>query len=306
MTTLTTVNGAAASDFAFGAMQFGGKADDAQSAAMYDACRAAGITHFDTACNYTDGNSERILGALIKADRDDLLIATKAGYDGGASAANMQAHFDGSRARLGLEMVDVLYLHRFDPDTPLEETMAFFARLKEQGAIRYVGLSNFAAWQVMKAQAIGPRVDLFQPMYNLVKRQVEVEILPMCADQGITVCPYSPLGGGLLTGKYGDGAQGRITENSQYSARYGPAWMHDTARALAALAAEVGVSPATLAVAWVAANPYGPVPILSASSAEQLTPSLDAIGFDMPRDLYDRISALSRQPPPATDRIEEV
>lgn len=307
MTDLTSPNGTPASRFAFGAMQFGGNASEADARAMYDACRDAGITHFDTAFSYNDGASERILGGLIGVDRDSLLIATKAGYDGGAGAANMQAHFDESRRRLGLEMVDVLYLHRFDPATPLQETMGFFALQLEQGTIRYVGLSNFAAWQVMKAQAIGPRVDILQPMYNLVKRQVEVEILPMCADQGITVAPYSPLGGGLLTGKYTQaGAGGRIVDNSDYNARYGPEWMHDTAAALAALGAELGVSPATLAVAWAAAHPTGPVPIISARNIAQLGPSLDAMGFEMDAEVYQRVSALSRQPPLATDRIEEV
>ncbi len=306
MTHLTTPDGTPASGFAFGTMQFGGKADEADARAMFDACRAAGINHFDTACNYNGGESERILGGLVQEERDSLLIATKAGYDGGAGKANMQAHFDASRRRLGLEMVDVLYLHRFDPETPLEETMVFFAGLKEQEAIRYVGLSNFASWQVMKAQAIGPRVDIFQPMYNLVKRQVEVEILPMCADQGITVAPYSPLGGGLLTGKYAKGAAGgRIEENDQYNVRYGPEWMHETAAALADLGAELGVSPATLAVAWVKAHETGPVPIISARNAEQLAPSLAAVTYSLSPDLYARISTLGRQPPPATDRIEE-
>lgn len=222
----------------------------------------------------------------------------------------MRAQFDTSRRRLGLDMVDVLYLHRFDPDTDLRETMEFFAGQRQAGAIRYVGLSNFAAWQVMKAQAIGQEfgigVDILQPMYNLVKRQAEVEILPMCADQGILAAPYSPLGGGLLTGKYtGGGAGGRLIDNRAYEARYGPGWMHRTAEDLAGLAAGMGVSPATLAVAWVAANPFAPSPIISARSAGQLEPSLAAIGFDMSAELYAQISALGQTPPPATDRLEE-
>ncbi|MEX0284023.1 MAG: aldo/keto reductase [Paracoccaceae bacterium] len=306
MTALTTPDGTAASRFAFGTMQFGGNADEADSRAMFDACRAVGINHFDTATSYTGGRSEEILGQLIKDERDSLLIATKVGYHGGANAENMQKQFDASRSRLGLDVVDVLYLHRFDSDTPLEHTMEVFAGLKGSGAIRYIGLSNFAAWQVMKAQAIGPRVDILQPMYNLVKRQVEVEILPMAADQEITVAPYSPLGGGLLTGKYASGkTEGRLIENTYYNARYGVDWMHDTAAELAQLGEEIGVSPATLAVAWVAAHPTGPVPIISARNLAQLQPSLDAIAFDMNPALYDQITGLSMQPPPATDRIEE-
>lgn len=306
---LTSPGGTPASRFAFGTMQFGGRADAHQPARMYDACRAAGITHFDTAWVYTDGRSEEILGRLIRAERDQLLIATKAGYTGGAGAANIRAQLDESRRRLGLDMVDVLYLHRFDPHTSLQETMDCFAALKDAGTIRYAGLSNFAAWQVMKAQmagaASGIQVDILQPMYSLVKRQAEVEILPMCADQGITAATYSPLGGGLLTGKYAAGGSGRLSEDDGYRTRYGRPFMHEAAQRLAELAAERGSDPATLAVAWAAAHPAQPVPIISARTAEQLQPSLAALDFPMDAALYQAIETLSPRPAPATDRLEE-
>ncbi len=306
--TLTTQTGAAARG-AFGTMQFGGRADPDDSRAMFDSCRAAGITHFDTAHVYTDGNAETLLGQMIRDQRDNLLIATKAGYSGGAGAANIEAQFDISRSRLGLDMVDLLYLHRFDPNTELAQTLDCFARLKQAGKIRYVGLSNFAAWQVMKAVRVAAQFDLtidaLQPMYNLVKRQAEVEILPMCADQGIAVFAYSPLGGGLLTGKYAHGGAGRLAEDARYASRYGADWMADTATRFADLATGIGADPATLAVAWVAASPYAPTPIISARNRQQLTPSLAAQDFVMPPDLYARITALSVTPPPATDRLEE-
>lgn len=307
---LTTPDLTPASRFAFGCMQFGGRADADQSAAMYAACREAGINHFDTAWVYTDGRSEEILGRLVRAERDAVLVATKAGYTGGAGAANIRAQLDDSCRRLGLEMVDILYLHRFDPETDLRETLECFATLKETGRIRYAGLSNFAAWQVMKAQMLGRdlgvAVDILQPMYSLVKRQAEVEILPMCADQGIAVAPYSPLGGGLLTGKYASGGGGgRLREDSRYGARYGQDYMHEAARGLAALAAEHGCDPATLAVAWATAHPSRPMPIISARNEVQLRPSLAALEFDMDADLYSAISALSPRPAPATDRLEE-
>ncbi|MBB95677.1 MAG: aldo/keto reductase [Rhodobacteraceae bacterium] len=309
MTLLRTTDGTPAGRFAFGTMQFGGTADAAASRAMFEACRAAGIVHFDTAYLYTDGASETLLGALAGPDRDALLIATKVGYAGGASAANMRAQFDISRQRLGLDMVDALYLHRFDPDTDLRETMACFAELKSQGLIRYVGLSNFAAWQVVKAAWIAAEfdmaIDLVQPMYSLVKRQAEVEILPMCAGLGITAATYSPLGGGLLTGKYLSGGSGRLSEDARYAARYAPGWMAEAAAGLTALAREMTTHPATLAVAWAAAHPTAPVPILSARSTAQLEPSLAALSTPMPAELYARIAALSPAPPPATDRIEE-
>ena len=307
--TLSTPDGTAASKLAFGTMQFGGKAGADDSHAMYRACRAAGVTHFDTAHSYNDGASETLLGGMVGDDRDQLLVATKCGNTGGAGAGNILAQFDDSRRRLGLDMIDVLYLHRFDPDTDLHETLETFADLKDCKKIRYVGLSNFAAWQVMKAIAIaaefGLTIDVLQPMYNLVKRQAEVEILPMCADQGIVVAAYSPLGGGLLTGKYGAGQTGRLDEDQRYAARYRLDWMHAAARDLAAIGAAFDIDPATLAVAWVAAHPTHPVPIISAQNADQLRPSLAAMKFEMTRDLYAQLSALSPKPPPATDRIEE-
>ena len=308
--TLHSVNGRPASPFAFGTMQFGQGASEADSQAMFDACRAAGITHFDTAHAYTGGASETLLGGMITKDRDDLLIATKVGNPGGGDAANMRAQFDICRKRLDQDMVDILYLHRFDAETELRETMQTFAEFRDKGQIRYVGLSNFAAWQVMKAQAVAVefdlKIDIFQPMYNLVKRQAEVEILPMCADQDIAVAPYSPLGGGLLTGKYNDGAGGRLVDNSEYTLRYDVEWMRQTARDLTALAVDLGTHPATLAVAWAAAHPTKPMPILSGRNVAQLGPSLDGIEFDMSAELYAKITALSITPAPATDRLEEL
>lgn len=306
---ITSPNGTPASRLVFGTMQFGGRADATQSREMYEAARGAGITHFDTAYVYTDGASERLLGEFIGDARDDLVIATKVGSVGGGSRADMFAQFDVCRQRLDLDMVDILYLHRFDPDTDLRETMDAFATLLSRGQIRYIGLSNFAAWQVMKAQALAAafdtRIAVFQPMYSLVKRQVEVEILPMCIDQGIMVAPYSPLGGGLLTGKYVGGGAGRLTEDQAYAARYAPTWMHDAAAGLVRIAECEDVDPATLAVAWTLAHASRPNTIISARNLEQLQPSLAAAEFQMTEALYTEISALSPTPAPATDRLEE-
>ena len=294
---------------AFGTMQFGGRADAAASRSMFDACLAAGITHFDTACGYTDGQSETLLGQFAAPLRDRLSIATKVGYMGGCGRANITAQFDGSRRRLGTDSVDLLYLHRFDPECALEETFETMADLQARGLIRQIGVSNYAAWQVMKAQAIcarlGTRIDAVQPMYNLVKRQAEVEILPMCADQGMVAYTYSPLGGGLLSGKYADGEVGRLTEDTRYAARYAPGTMHDTAARLGQIGQDLGLSPATLAVAWVMAHPARPVPLISARSTGQLQPSLDAAQLVMTPELYRRLSDLYPAPPPATDRLEE-
>lgn len=310
MTHPTCRDGSPLSRLTFGTMQFGGRADAQASRAMFDAARAAGITHFDTAVGYADGQSERLLGPMIAPDRDALYLATKVAFHGGAGDANIRAQFDTSRRQLGLDDVDLLYVHRWDADTPPEETFTTLARMQDDGLIRHIGVSNHAAWQVMKAQAVcdalGTRIDVIQPMYNLVKRQAEVEILPMAADQGILVCPYSPLGGGLLTGKYARGDTGRLTDDAMYAARYGQDWMHRAAAGLADLAAQVGVHPATLAVAWVAAHPTAPSPIVSARSVAQLAPSLAAQDLVLTPDLRDRMTALTPSVPPATDRLEEV
>ncbi|NNE87448.1 MAG: aldo/keto reductase [Silicimonas sp.] len=306
---MKTLSGRDVSAFSFGTMQFGGTADEAASAALYAACRKAGINFFDTAHLYTGGASETILGDLIKTERDDIFVATKIGYDHPATVSNIKGYADKSRTRLGIDVIDLLYLHRLDPETPMEVQAEGLAKLVDAGVVRHLGLSNFAAWEVMKfreaARAFGIAPQVLQPMYNLVKRQVEVEILPMAASEGLHVCPYSPLGGGLLTGKYAAGDGGRLTDDHRYKARYGPDWMHETAAGLSALAAELDTHPATLAVAWVAKNPAVFGPIISGRSVEQLQPSLEAIGFDMDDALYDRITALSRPPAPATDRLEE-
>ena len=310
MSKLSAPEGAPPSPLCFGAMQFGGTADEAASRGMYDAARAAGVNFFDTAHAYTDGESERMLGRFAAAERERVILATKVSYKGSSSAENVRRSFDESRRRLAVDAIDLLYLHRWDAEVPLEETFGALAELVESGGVRSLGVSNFAAWQVMKAQAVarslGVEVAALQPMYNLVKRQAEVEILPMAASEGIAVAPYSPLGGGLLTGKYASGGTGRLTASDMYRARYAPAWMHEAAERLALLAREEGVDAATLAVAWVMRHPGVTAPIVSARDADQLAPSLAAAGFQMDDALYARISALTPAPPLATDRLEEV
>jgi 1-deoxyxylulose-5-phosphate synthase len=291
---------------AFGAMQFGTTADDRAAAAMVEACLAAGVRDFDTAHGYGGGASERMLGHLLRGVAG-VRIATKVGYTGGASQANLTAQLAESLDRIGLP-ADLLYLHRFDPETPLEETVATLVGFKAQGLVQRIGVSNFAAWQVMKAQGIaagmGGRIDAIQPMYSAVKRQAEVELLPMAQDQGLAVYSYSPLGAGLLSGKYAAGGAGRLTTDARYARRYAgvPAGVD---AAFARLAAEAGLHPVTLAVAWVMAHPARPVPIVSARNAAQLAPALAAANLKLDPELNAAVSELVPAPPPATDRTEE-
>lgn len=309
MKRLETKNGTPVSRLGFGAMQFGRTADERSASEMLEACIGAGINLFDTAFSYTGGESERILGKLIASVADDILIATKAPNDRPPSAANLRTSHEESCKRLRVDTIDLYYLHRFDPETPMEETFGTLAEMQSEGVIRHIGVSNFAAWQIMKAQAVcakfGTQIDVCQPMYNLVKRQVEVEILPACADQDIAVCPFSPLGGGLLTGKYVDGAAGRLKDDRTYAARYGQDWMHETARGLSALAERSSIPAITLAVAWVARHSAVTSTLISARNVSQLQPSLDALDLELSDDLYAEITKLSPTPAPATDRSEE-
>ena len=310
--------GVQVSQLCFGTMSFGGDADERTSAAMYRACRDAGINFFDCADQYNKGRSEEILGELIRGERDSLVIATKCfnptGADPnarGSSRRHVSRAVEASLKRLGTDRVELLYLHHYDALTPLDEQMRALEDLVRSGKVLYPAVSNYAAWQTQNALGIQERagwarLQAIQPMYNLVKRQAEVELLPMAAANGLSVFPYSPAAGGLLSGKYADkNAQGRIASNKMYQARYGEQWAQETAVKFAALCKEKGFHPMSAAVAWVGAHPAVTAPIIGARSVEQLRASLDSVKIAMTPELRAEISALSRTPPPATDRLEE-
>ncbi len=313
--------GVKVSRLCFGTMSFGGDADAAEAARMYAACRDAGLNFFDTANVYNDGRSEEILGDLMAGHRDQLVITSKCHGStnpddinaGGNNRRHIAAAVEASLRRLKTDRLDVLFLHQWDPDTPLDESLRALEDLARAGKVLYLGASNFAAWQVAKALGISARqgwgrFDVLQPMYNLVKRQVEVEILPLAEAEQLGVISYSPLGGGLLSGKFGREKRpdsGRLISNEMYAARYGEPWVFDTAERFTELAAGHGVHPASLAVAWVAGHPAITAPIIGARSVTQLQPSLAALDVAMDAGLRAEISALSRRPAPANDRFEE-
>ena len=307
---LKTISGNPLSKVCFGSMQFGDGSDHKVSQSLYLECRAHEINHFDTAHSYTNGLAETWLGEFLRKEREHIFVASKVGYVGGATPKNLSAQLDESRSRLRQDAIDLLYLHRFDPDTPIEKTLIWFEEQKNKGRIRHIGLSNFAAWQIAKAyyiaQALGSEISAAQPMYSLIKRQAEVEILPACNDLGIQCFSYSPLGAGLLTGKYlNPKSAGRLTTNDRYAKRYAVEKMHECAAALTKIAAERSVHPATLAVSWILASAYAPRPIVSARSRNQLSPVLAAIDFKMDKAMLESINAISPAPAPATDRLEE-
>jgi len=311
--------GVQVSRLCFGTMSFGGDADEAAAQEMFSACRDRGINFFDCANVYNGGRSEEILGRFIAGSRDELVITSKC-YGpmgdinaGGGNRRHILSAVEASLKRLGTDRLDVLFMHRWESRVPLEETLRALEKLVADGKVVYLGASNYSAWQIAKGLGISarngwPRFDVIQPMYSLVKRQVESEILPLATEENLGVITYSPIGGGLLSGKYGVGRSpesGRIMTNSEYIARYSEDWVREVADRFVAYAADKGVSPVTLAVAWVAGNPAVTAPIIGGRSLRQLDPSLAAAGFDMSEDMRAEISALSRNPAPATDRLEE-
>ena len=308
------------SEFCFGTMLFGGSADAAESAKLYQRCRDAGINFFDCANVYEGGKSETILGKLMAGHRDEIILTSKFFFPQredingrGASRLNIKHSIEGSLKRLNTDTIDLYFIHNFDPNTPLEVTLRALDDLVSQGKILHPAVSNFAAWQIMKSLGISEKNQwakfvAIQPMYNLAKRQAEVELLPLAQSEGLAVVPYNPLGGGLLTGKYGRSrrpSSGRLLEVSMYSARYGAEQNYDIAERFTDFAKERGLDPVSLAVAWVKAHPAVTAPILGARNVEQLEGSLRALDIDMTPELYAEISALSPEPPPATDRTEE-
>lgn len=302
-----------------GTMTFGREADKDASKAIFNRCRDAGIIFFDCANVYSEGLAERILGGLISDCRHELIVTSKFGgafgdaiNNRGGSRRNLMSSLEASLKRLKTDYLDIYFLHQFDPHTPLEETLRALHEVVAQGKVRYIGVSNLAAWQIAKTLGISAcngwePIRCIQPMYNLVKRQAEVEILPLAESENLAVISYNPLGGGILTGKYGPDRrddQGRLTVDDMYGKRYGEQWMHDAAIRFAQFAGNNGYHPVALAVAWAAHHPAVTAPIIGARSVEQLNDSLRSVDIDLTPDTYDAICRLTPKPPPATDRSE--
>ncbi len=310
--------GVQVSSLCMGTMTFGKEADEATSALMYKRCRDAGINFFDTADLYAEGRSETILGNLIRGEREKIILASKVYYQmgpdlnqHGLSRRHILLSIEGSLKRLKTDYLDIYYLHRFDEKTDLQETLYAFNDLVRQGKVLYLGVSNFAAWQIMKGLGISAKEQLarftcIQPMYNLLKRQVEVEILPMAIEEQLAVFPYNPLAGGILSGKYLENPkEGRLLANLTYQLRYGIPEDKQRVANFIAIAKEKNVHPVSLAIRWVESHPGVTAPILGARSVEQLEPALRSLEIPMTPELREEISALTPQPPLATDRLDE-
>ena len=308
------------SQLCFGTMSFGGDADEATSAAMFKQCREAGINFFDCANVYAEGRSEEILGKLIADCRDELVLTSKVfgrmgdhANSGGLSRRHVVQAVEDSLRRLNTDRLDVYFVHQHDADTPIEEVVDVMDQLVCQGKILYPAVSNWSAWQTAKALGIAERKDkvrfaCMQPMYNLTKRQAEVELLPLAESEQLGVIPYSPVGGGLLAGRYSTGAKpvsGRLIENAMYTNRYYEDIYFEVAERFVAHANERGVHPVSLAVAWVGAHPAVTAPIIGARNPEQLQASLEAVELNMTSEWRAEIDELSPTPALATDRSDE-
>ena len=308
------------SSLCMGTMTFGKEADKATSKSLYQMCRDKGINFFDCANVYVGGKSEEILGRLISDHREEVVIATKAYFPKGEdvnarglSRFHLTKSLEGSLRRLGTDYIDVFYLHHFDENTPLEETLSTLNDFVRQGKVHYLGISNFAAWQVMKALAICQqynyeRISCIQPMYNLLKRQCESELLPMAHSEGLGVFPYSPLAGGLLTGKYQqqDPEAGRFNHSEMYQKRYKEERQASPLQQFLNFAKAENYHPVSLAIAWAGGHPAVTAPIIGARNTEQLKPALAATKIDMTDKLRDQISSFSKPPAIATDRSDEL
>jgi 1-deoxyxylulose-5-phosphate synthase len=297
-------SGLKVSEICLGTMTFGYQSDEATSFAILDRAAEAGVDFLDTADCYpvpltleTAGRTEEILGRWLKGKRDRFVLATKCFFpmgpgpnDRGNSRYHVLRAAEASLRRLQTDVIDLYQLHAFDEESPLEETLRALEDLVRGGKVRYVGCSNFRAWELAKALGVSQRLrltrfDSVQPRYNVLHREIETELLPLCRDEGVGAIVYNPLAGGMLTGKHAPGtapaADGRFGDRmgetaDTYRRRY---WQDEALAAVAELKAffeRRGKALATVAVAWVLQQPGISAAIVGASRAEQLEATLRA------------------------------
>ena len=316
-------SGCVVSTFTLGTMTFGHETDEACAHAQLDAFVAAGGNLIDTADVYTPGVSEEIIGRWLarqpESVRSQVVLTTKGRFpmgpgpnDVGLSRRHLSDALDASLRRLQVDSVDLYQVHAWDPLTPLEETWRFLDDAVRAGKVRYLGLSNFAGWQVQKAADLAvyrglARPVTLQPQYNLLVREIEWEIIPACAENGLGLLPWSPLGGGWLTGKYTrderpSGAT-RLGEDPErgveaYDRRSTQERTWDVIDAVQKIAAERGVSMAQIALAWVVDRPQVTSVILGARTMQQLEDNLGACGLHLTPEETATLDAVS-DPAPA-------
>jgi 1-deoxyxylulose-5-phosphate synthase len=300
-------------------MTFGLQCDQETSFAIMDGAAEGGITFFDTADVYpiggtaeTVGRTEEIVGDWLKGRRHEFILATKCAapvgprpWDRGNSRKHVLDAVDASLKRLQTDYIDLYQLHGPDPSTPIDETLRALEDVVSSGRARYIGCSNFLAYQVAlaigRSESLGvARFDSVQPRYNLLFREVERELLPLCEEEGIGVIPYNPIAGGLLSGKH-DPESGPTegtrfvlgTAGDRYQARYWKDREFETVKQLRGIASEAGMSMVQMAVGWTLANPSITAPIIGASRPEQLDESIAAADSPLSSDLKLALDGLT-------------
>jgi aryl-alcohol dehydrogenase (NADP+) len=311
--------GLTVSRLCLGTMTFGLQCDEATSRAILDRAAAGGITFLDAADVYpvgggfqTAGRTEEIVGRWLEGRRHEFIVATKCGgamserpWDRGTSRKHVLDAIDASLRRLRTDYVDLYQLHHPDPETPIDESLRALDDVVRAGKARYVGCSNFPAYQLARAlgrsELLGVgRFDTVQPRYNLLFRQIERDLLPLCREEALAVIPYNPLAGGLLSGKHrretGPTPGTRFTLGNA-AGRYQDRYWHErefaTVEALRPLAAEAGLSPTQLALAWTLAEPAITAPIVGASRPEQLDDAIAAVEKPLDAALKARLDELT-------------
>ena len=304
-----------------GTMTFGLQCDEATSFAILDAAAEAGVTFLDTADAYPlggtledVGRTEEIIGKWLRGRREQFIVATKchgkmgpAAWQQGTSRKHVLGAIDASLKRLGTDYIDLYQAHMYDPNTPIDETLEAFDAILRSGKARYIGCSNYLAYRLARAlgrsEALGfAKFVSVQPRYNLLFRQIERELLPLCEEEGLAVIAYNPLAGGLLTGKHKRStpppAGTRFTlgaAGGMYTERYWKDREFDTVDRFASLARESGIEPVTLAVAWVLANPAITAPIIGASKPEQLKANVAALDLKLDASLKAKLDELTHE-----------
>jgi aryl-alcohol dehydrogenase-like predicted oxidoreductase len=304
-------SGLMVSRLALGTMTWGRDTDSDDAAAQLTAFVAAGGTLVDTADVYSGGDSERLLGELLDdvVARDEIVLATKAGVRPGqarrrdASRGHLLSALDASLERLGTDHVDVWQLHVWDSQTPLEETLTALDTAVSSGRARYAGVSNYCGWQTAKAaawQAAWPGrapITSTQMEYSLLERGIEREVVPACLDAGIGVLPWSPLGRGVLTGKYRNGTPADSRGASPHFERFVGRFLDERSagivEAVAIAADGLGVSPLAVSLAWVRDRPGVTAPVVGARSVGQLLGSLQIEDLVLPDEIVKALDDVS-------------
>ena len=294
-----------------GTNMFGaGYVDDDRAISVVDAAYDAGINFIDTADAYNSGHSEVVVGRAVQRRRSDFVVATKgfiATGDGpndiGLSRKHLMDAVHGSLRRLNTDYIDLYQVHYFDPDTPLEETLGTLDDIVHAGKIRYIGCSNFAAWQLIKAMWVSDksgleRFESVQPEYNLGKRDIEGDLFDVCDDQGVGVIPYQIFMGGVLTGRYSPEspppADSHMASRHAQRARdsYWNERVFNMVDTLKQIAAEMDISVPQLLIAWALSRPQVTSVIVGASRPEQVASNAAAVTVDLHHDSVARIDAL--------------